>query len=519
MNLKTILTPTLIIACYTVSAQQNASIAQYFPKQNAVGVNPDTHLVLTFKAKPQLGNSGKIRIYDAITHQLVDSLDMSIPAGPTTRDTARVKPTPKPYEYVSGHFTNANTKPGTPSGMALPNFGPYQLTIIGGFTDGFHFNPIIIHDNTATIYPHNNLLTYNKSYYVTIDRQVFGATAGFEGINPSVWKFSTKKSPPNTGQNKLVVSADGTADFNTVQGAIDLVPENNRKPVIIFIRNGTYEEIVYFRKKSNITFIGEDREKTIVTYNNYEALNPHPKNLGTNELPGTFPSRRAAFMGDNCDNISIANMSILNPSNQQAEGLLLTGEHNMLYHINVRGGGDALQINGAVYMKESRLDGLGDAILGRGAGFFDHCDFYSRGAFMWIRNTAANHGNVFINSTFHGTGTTPTEIAREPSNGGKTYPYSEAVLINCRLENISPAGWGKIDGDPTNIHYWEYNSRNVSDNKPVDIGQRHPLSKQLLAGRDDKIIADYSNPAFVLGGWAPPINNLVQTVSKMLAGK
>ena len=124
MSLKIILTSTFIIACCTVSAQQNTGIAQYFPKQNAVGVNPDTHLVLTFRNKPQLGNSGKIRIYDAATHQLVDSLDMSIPSGPTTRDTTRVKPTPKPYEYVSGHFTNANTKPGTPSGMALANFGP-----------------------------------------------------------------------------------------------------------------------------------------------------------------------------------------------------------------------------------------------------------------------------------------------------------------------------------------------------------------------------------------------------------
>lgn len=519
MNSKLLLTSALIVACCTVSAQQPTGIARLFPGQNAVGVNPDTHLVLTFKDKPQLGSSGKIRIYDAATHQLVDSLDMSIPAGPTTRDTTRVTPSPKPYEYVSGHFTNANTRPGTPSGMALPNFGPYQLTIIGGFTDGFHFNPIIMHDNTATIYPHNNLLTYNKSYYVTIDPQVFGATAGFEGIKSTGWKFSTKKTPPKAGQGKLVVSADGTGDFNTVQGAVDFVPDNNRQPVIIFIRNGTYEEIVYFRKKSNITFIGEDRDKTIITYNNYEALNPHPKNLGTNELPGTFPSRRAAFMGDNCQNISIANMSILNPSNQQAEGLLLTGEHNMLYHINVRGGGDALQVNGTVYMKESRLDGLGDAILGRGAAFFDHCDFYSRAAFMWIRNTAANHGNVFVNSTFHGTGPTPTEIAREPANGGKTYPYSESVLINCRLEGISPEGWGKIDGDPANIHYWEYNSRNVADGKPVDVSKRHPLSKQLVAGKDDKTIANYSNPAFVLGGWNPPITNLTQTLARVLAAK
>lgn len=512
MNQKALLTFSMIFACAIGRAQG----IRFFPQHNAGNVNPDTHLVLAFSSKPQLGKSGKIRVYDATTHRLVDSLDLSIPAGPTTRDTARTTPTPKPYEYVQGHFTNANTKPGTPSGMALPNFGPYQLTIIGGFTDGFHFNPVIIHDNTATIYLHNNLLTYGKTYQVSIDPQVFSGTPEFKGISASAWKFSTKKAAPKAGQALLVVSTDGSGDFNTVQGAIDFVPENNQKPVTIFIKNGTYEEIVYFRKKANITFIGQDREKTIITYNNYEAFNAHPKNLGTNEVPGTFPSRRGTFMGDNCDNISIANLSIINPSNQQAEGLLLTGEHNMLYHINIRGGGDALQVNGSVYMKESRLDGLGDAILGRGAAFFDGCDFYSRAAFMWIRNTAANHGNVFINSKFHGTGPTPTEIAREPSNGGKTYPYSESVLINCSLEGISAAGWGKIDGDATNIHYWEYNSRNISDDKPADVSKRHPLSHQLVAGKDDKLIADYSKPSFVLGGWMPPVNELINKVNRTI---
>ena len=103
-----------------------------------------------------------------------------------------------------------------------------------------------------------------------------------------------------------------------------------------------------------------------------------------------------------------------------------------------------------------------------------------------------------------------TEIARAPTNNGKNYPYAEAVLINCILGGISPVGWGAMGGDTTSIHYWEYNSTNASDGKPVDVSQRKPESRQLTMPKDAEIIADYSNPAFVLG-WTPTMAPLVLT--------
>src|SRR6187399_3176597 len=121
---------------------------------------------------------------------------------------------------------------------------------------------------------------------------------------------------------------------------------------------------------------------------------------------------------------------------------------------------------------------------------------------MWIRNTDANHGNVFVNSRFQITGNGVTEIARAPTNNGKNYPYADAVLINCILGGISPIGWGAMGGDTANMHYWEYNSTNASDGKPVDVNQRKPESRQLTLPKDAEIIANYSNPSYVLG-WSP----------------
>src|SRR4029453_1374777 len=176
--------------------------------------------------------------------------------------------------------------------------------------------------------------------------------------------------------------------------------------------------------------------------------------------------------------------------------------------VTVVGSGDALQLNGPTYLTDSLIAGDGDTILGRGPAFFNRCELQSNGVFMWIRNTAANHGNVFLNSTFRKRGSGTTELARAPINNGRGYPNAEAVLINCALEGISPVGWGAMGGDTTNMHYWEYKSTNLSDGKPVDVSQRKPESRQLTMPKDSEIIANYSNPSYVLG-WTPAMEPLI----------
>lgn len=493
-----------VIAPHAVCEQLKA--AALFPQDKATNVNPDTLLKLTFPSTPAKGDSGQIRIYDAADDRLVDVLDLSIPPGPTApTPSPNADYAPVPYRYVSGHFTNANTKAGTPSGTALQTPDTYQLTIIGGFTDAFHFYPVIIHDNTANIFPHNNLLEYDKTYYVQIDPGVLTLRdGGFEGISgKNGWRFTTRKEPPPAGSDRLLVSPDGRGDFNTVQGAIDFIPDFNPKRVTVYIRNGMYEEIVYFRNKTNITFLGQERDKTVVFYANNEIFNPHPLNVKTNEVPGTFPSRRAAFAADNSRGIHLVNLTVKNTSYGQAEGLLLNGEEFVISNVTITGSGDALQSNGSAYFTRCRIVGDGDTILGRGPAYFNECELNSYGPYMWIRNTSENHGNVFVNCLFKTRGDQDTVLARNPTNGVKNYPHSEAVLINCRLSGIDPVGWGKIGGDTSNIRYWEYNSTNLNDGTPVDFSNRHPASRILTMERDSAIIAAYKNPAYVLDGWKP----------------
>jgi pectinesterase len=481
-----------------------------YPENNEKDIPPDTHLKIIFESKPLIGNTGKIRVFDCQTDLLVDLIDMSIPAGPTQPDkNPETDYTRVPYKYVAGKFTNANTRPGTPSGTALPTADTFQLTIIGGFTDAFHFYPIIVHGDTAIIYLHHNLLEYNKEYYVLIDSGVVSPTGGtFNGIyNKKAWRFSTHKSPPDFKHKRFIVDDKGNGDFNTLQGALDYIPDFYKDTVEIFIRNGLYEELVYFRNKSNIILKGENREKTVIQYANNEVFNPHPWNVKTNEWPGTFPSRRAAFAIDNCTNILLLNLTVKTLLQGQAEGLLINGNKIVVKGVTIVGSGDALQTNGPAYFEDVKIDGGGDMILGRGPAFFKNCDFYSPGPFMWIRNPKTNHGNVFLNCRFTGTNADGSTLARSPVNRGFSYPYSEAVLINCSLKNIVPEGWGTVGGETKNMHYWEYNSTNIDDGKPVDVSQRADFSRQLTMDKDKELIEYYSDPTYVLDGWIPNTNN------------
>jgi pectinesterase len=485
-----------------------ASAQTLFPANQARGVNPDVQLRITFSQPPRIGKSGRVQVYDASNDRVVESLDLSIPAGPTERATGSALTAPylaTPYNYERSVVpTNRNTRPGTPSAGAEPTSDKYQLTIIGGFTDGFHFYPIIVSGNTATIQLHHNLLEYGKDYYVLIDPGVLSlADGGFKGItDKNAWRFSTKAKGPRANTEKIIVSADGLGDFNTVQGAIDFVPDHGKKRVTITVRKGVYQEIVYFRNKDHVTFLGEGRDQTVVRYANNEVFNPHPVNIRTNELPGTFPSRRAAFAVDNSNDIQIISMTLETTAPGQSEGLLMTGQRNILKNVRVIGFGDALQVNGPAYIVDSLIEGAGDTILGRGPAFFERSTLKSRSVFMWIRNTAANHGNVFKDCTFLGTAE-PTVLVRSPKNGNNTYPYAEAVLLNCTLSGIRPEGWGPAD-EGGKVHFWEYNSRNP-DGSPTDVSKRSPLSRQLNKDKDAKLISDYSNPAFVLGGWKPKL--------------
>lgn len=469
-----------------------------WPANGARGVNPDTHLTLTFASKPAIGTSGKVRIYDAADGTLVDTLDLAIPASPNPEGRA-----------ANTDGATRSPKPPQPAGPDNPD---YQSTKIGGVY--FHFFPAIVRGNTATLYPHNGALQYGKRYVVKIDASTLKpATGSFAGIDSDKgWTFTTKPAPPKADATRLVVSADGKGDFSTVQGAIDFVPEKPAKPVTIFIRNGKYEEIVYINGKSNLILRGEDRDKTIVGYANNSAFN----------------RVRPAFSVVNSSDIQLSTFTINNYFIGQAEALLMRGERNIVDRMTLNGSGDAFTTGGTIYMVDSKLTGDGDTILAYAALFCLRCEIHSVGPFTWTRTPKGSHGNVFIDSTFIYVdkplpwSITPANpagrktegvLARLPRNGpaGTDYtnfPYAEMVLINARTSGIPPVGWGPVQDQPdfdwSNLRLMEFGTTDMQG-RLVDLSSRHAAVRRLTLPGDAALIADYRRPEYVLGGWSPVV--------------
>jgi pectin methylesterase-like acyl-CoA thioesterase len=474
----------------TAPLQTNAVVL--FPKSQAANVSPDARLTLTFSQPPSIGRTGEIRVYDQAGGLLVDRLDLSIPAGPT----------------------------GRPARGAAP--ATFQSAVIGGFTEGFHFYPVIVHDRTAAISLHPGVLKYGHGYYVEIDPGVIGidGTGNFAGFRgPRGWTFRTRSAPPPANTTRIVVAADGSGDFTTVQGAVDFIPNTPHPRVTIFIRSGRYEEIVYFRNKHDITFLGEDRDKVTIGYANNENFNGPPQGVGTNELPGTFPYRRAAFMADASTGIHLVNLTLRNFTPQggsQAEALLLNGGRNIVSHVNAFSFQDTVQFNDSVYVADSLIEGETDFLWGRGPAFFEHTTLreISNSPYMWVRSTSASHGFVFVDSRFETPGSTGNGpfLARNTAQ----YPNSEIVLIDSLLGRINPAAWS-LPENPGPVHYWETGSIDQETARPADTSHRHAASRQLDRERDAAVIAQYRDPSFVLGGWTPEMAPIVIASPKSVA--
>ena len=490
---------------FLLSCTPSTSVV-FFPSRGADAVCVDTHLMLTFEETPSIGNTGWIRIFDVGTGECVDSLDLSVPAGPTESRTYApdIDYTKIPYDYAREFVpTNRNTVPGTPSGTAEPTPPEYQLTIIGGFTDAFHFHPVLVRGNTAVIYPHNNVLEYGREYRVTLDDGAIAVPSGqFRGVTKkNAWTFTTAAETPSL-KDTLIVDASGEGDFSTLQGALDVIPDFSADTVFIRVRPGDYEEIVYVRNKSNVVIFGSGADVTRVHYANNEVFNPHPMTVKTNERAGTFPQRRAAVAFDHCSDLVLRDITFATDLKGQAEGLFLNGDRIALYGVHIIGDGDALQANGSVYMEACEIDGGGDTILGRGSLFAWRCAFRNQGGpFTWVRNFKPAHGDVFVECTFESVSPVPADYGRSVFNHGSTYPDAEMVVIDCRTRNLNPLGWSALD-EPT-VMMLEYNTRDMDSGELVDVSGRHRFSRQLSLPRDRHLLEAYRDPAFVLGGWKP----------------
>jgi len=425
----------------------------------------------------------------------------------------------QPFSTGLGKFQIFNvTNSVTPVDTIDTSLGNLQSRTIG--TEPFATFPVIITGNTVAIYPHLGVLSSNQTYYVTVDRGIFTDTnstkfAGISGTNG--WQFTTKPTGP-ANPNNVVVAADGSGDFCTVQGAVDSLPVNNTTHTLVNIRNGTYTEVVDTKGKNNITFRGQSRTGTVVGYAN------------NNNNNGTTHSRMAfkVFAND----LAVENMTVVNTTPQggsQAEAIMIeTGAgHFILNNAEVDSRQDTILANvnsSQGYFFNSLVQGNFDYIWGGGNLFITNCEFRTiptasnynlaaprtdngaTGNWLGPDGNYASNGFSFVNCLLSRSSSTVSNITMSDANGS---PDGVAAWINCHIDTTGGNGYVcPISSVLSNQILWEYGNSNLDNSAAVD------LCLTVLTNGDPRLIAA-STATIWLNGWVPQLapNILTNPVS------
>ncbi len=281
-------------------------------------------------------------------------------------------------------------------------------------------------------------------------------------------------------RDTLVVSRDGTGDFRTLQEAVESARAFMDYTVTIYVKNGVYKEKVIVPSwVENIDIIGEDRDKTIITYDDHANINKM----------GTFRTYTVKVEGSD---ITFKNLTIENNAAQLGQAVALHTESDRLKFINCRilGNQDTIYTGAKftrLYFKDCYIDGTTDFIFGPSTALFENCMIHSkRNSYVTAASTPkeAKYGYIFKHC----------KLTAEPGVdkvylGRPWRPYAYTLFIECELgKHIVPAGWhnwGKQSNEET-ARYMEYKNTGEGAN----VSERVAWSKQLTKKEAEAVTVD-----------------------------
>jgi pectinesterase len=278
----------------------------------------------------------------------------------------------------------------------------------------------------------------------------------------------------NAQGKKVTVAQDGTGDFQTIQDAVNAMPDHSLYRLTITVKNGTYsEKLVIPSWKTKITLIGEDKEKTIITWNDYSGKEVNDTKLST------FTSYTVLVQGNDfhAENITFENSAGTGVG--QAVALHVEADRCIFKNCRLIANQDTLYTgvdNSRQYYINCYIEGTTDFIFGPATVVFQSCHIHGKkNSYITAASTPQGHkfGYVFKDCKI----TTSAETTKLYL-GRPWRPYAKTVFMNCELpESILPEGWhnwSKPDAEKTSF-YGEYKSTG----KGASVATRVPWSHQL----------------------------------------
>ena len=271
----------------------------------------------------------------------------------------------------------------------------------------------------------------------------------------------------------IVVAADGSGDYSSIGEALEACQTIQCAEILIFIKNGTYREKIHIDSSlSNIHLLGESAGQTIISYDDYAALNKM----------GTFRTYTLKVTGND---ITLENLTVENTAGftaGQAVALHVEGDRFKAIGCRITGNQDTLFASGEnsrQFYSECLIEGTTDFIFGSATAIFDHCTLLSKkNSYITAASTpeGKNFGYVFRHCELKA-----DENADKVYLGRPWRDFAKVVYLYCQMGNhIVKEGWhnwSRPEREKT-AYYGEYKCTGPGSDTSQRVSWSHQLSDE-----------------------------------------
>lgn len=280
----------------------------------------------------------------------------------------------------------------------------------------------------------------------------------------------------------LVVARDGTGQFRNVAEAIEVCRAFMEYHKVIYVKKGIYKEkLVVPQWLTNIEICGEDRDNTVITWDDHANI----KIAETGKGMGTFRTFTLRVDGNL---ITLKNITIENNAARlgQAVALMTTGDRQQYINCRFLGHQDTVYTGMAgtrLLFKDCYIEGTTDFIFGPSTAWFEGCAIRCKAnSYITAASTPQDvrYGYVFNNCTI-----TAAEGVDRVYLGRPWRDYGYTLFMNCELpRQILPEGWHQWRPEAVKTaRYMEYNNHGEG----AAYGQRVGWSRQLTRKEAEQV--------------------------------
>ena len=271
----------------------------------------------------------------------------------------------------------------------------------------------------------------------------------------------SQQQPPPTYPFYLVVAQDGSGNYKTIQEAVNAVRDLSQVQVTIFIKKGVYhEKLVVPSWKTMISLVGESKDSTIITNNDYSGKAYPGKDAYGKDKYSTYTSYTVLIQGNDCH---LENMTIENTAGRvgQAVALHVEGDRSLVKNCRLLGNQDTLyaatETSRQLYL-DCYIEGTTDFIFGEATVLFRNCVIRSlTNSYITAAATTPRQQFGFV---FDSCELQADTSATKVYLGRPWRPYSKTVFLRTAMgRHILPQGWDNwrnADNEKT-VLYAEYN--------------------------------------------------------------